>query len=62
MMTVKELKDILDDFGDHLQVMIVSDTGDEVRHFTDPDIGAGSHLGESVVVIDVGIGSIYDGS
>lgn len=55
-LTVESLKEALDDFGDHLEVVFITDTGDEIFVYDEIDIDAGTHEGDFVLTIDVGQG------
>ena len=52
--TVATLKEALDDYGDHVEVVFLHDTGDTILVYDEIDIDYGTFNDDSYLVIDVG--------
>jgi hypothetical protein len=52
-MNVGELKEALDDYGDHVPVAIVVNRGEAGKVFTDFEVDSSNRLGMSTVILEV---------
>lgn len=50
-MTVGELKELLDDFGDHLPVVLVVNRGENDRHYAEFEVDTTNRSGEPMVTL-----------